>query len=101
MSQAGRDFLGRGLAVVGRAAFDDVADVHALARKADGAEHPRQKLSRRTHEGQALQILLLAGPFADEHQRRVRIALPHDLAAAPGRQAARLAALNIVAELLP
>ena len=57
-----------GVAVPGRAALDDVRDIDHAAVQVDHPEHVVQELPRGADEGLALQILLLAGALADEHE---------------------------------
>ena len=71
---AGEQFVGLGIAVVRRAALDGVADVDVLALHAHRLDHLRQQLPCLAHERVALQVLVLARPFADEHQARLGIA---------------------------
>ena len=55
------------VAVLGRAALDDVGDIAVLfAVQVDGEEVFVQQLAAAAHKGQALLILALAGAFAHE-----------------------------------
>ena len=79
---------GQGVAVLRRAALDDVSDIAVLfAVQVDGEEVFVQQLAAAAHKGQALLILVLAGAFAHkqylgvlgtltEHHVRPRFAQP-------------------------
>ena len=54
------------VAVLGRAALHHVADVYLCAVEVDELEHVVKQLAAAADKGLALQILLLAGAFADE-----------------------------------
>ena len=60
--------------VPGRAALDDVGNIHLLPVQVNHFQHIVQQFSRRTHKGDALQVLLLTGAFPDQHDLRLRIA---------------------------
>ena len=63
------DLAGRRVAVLRRAALDDVGDVALGAGQADLLPHEAvQQLAGTADEGLAGQVLLAAGPFADEQQ---------------------------------
>ena len=61
-SKEGRE----GIAVLRRAALDNVADVHLLPPHADGGEHPVQQLPGRADKRFATQILFAPRAFADK-----------------------------------
>ena len=83
---------GQRVAVLGRAAFDDVGDVAVGgAVEVDGKKVFVQQLAAAAHEGQALLVLALAGAFAHEQDLGVLHALPEHDAAAGGVQRAALA----------
>ena len=83
---------GQRVAVLGRAAFDDVGDVAVGgAVEVDGKEVFVQQLAAAAHEGQALLVLALAGAFAHEQDLGVLHALPEHDAAAGGVQRTALA----------
>ena len=72
---AGRDFVGLGIAILGRPAFDHVADVNVGARHPHPAlDYIGEQLARAAHERLAARVLVGAGPLADEHQFGRRIA---------------------------
>ena len=52
--------------VFGRAAFDDVCDVHIVALQADDLEHIVEQVSRAADKRLALRIFVRAGAFTDE-----------------------------------
>ena len=58
----------------GWAAFQDICNVHFLARKIYRKQHFVQQLPRSSDEWLALLIFICAGSFADEHQWRIDIA---------------------------
>jgi hypothetical protein len=43
-----------------------------------GLNDPGQELSCLSHKGSSLNILIIPGPFTDEHQFRLFISLPKD-----------------------
>lgn len=73
-----------GVAVVRRAALDDIGDVNILMPvEVDGVQHLVEELSCSADKGFALQILLFARPFANEHHPRRAIADAEDNVMAP------------------
>jgi hypothetical protein len=66
--------LSFGIPVSRGAALDDVADIHLVSGQIDCLENLCQKLSGRSHERLALQILLVARPFSDQHQTGTGVA---------------------------
>ena len=62
------------VAVVRRAAFDDVRNIYARTVEIDHFKHIVEQLTGGADERLALQILLLARSFADEHQLALGIA---------------------------
>src|SRR5690606_3518208 len=75
---AGGDLGRRGVAVSGRPELDDVRDVDLLALEADGGEDLVEELAGAADERAALQVFLLAGRLADEHERGVIWSLAED-----------------------
>ena len=69
---ANLDLLRRGRAVAGRAPEYEVGDVDVRLAKPDCGEHPVEKLPCPAHEWLALDVLVLAGRLADEHDARLR-----------------------------
>ena len=68
---------GQGVAVLGRAALDDVGDIAVGGTvEVDGEEVFVQQLAAASHEGQALLVLALAGAFAHEEHLGILRALP-------------------------
>ena len=68
--QAGLLLLRRRRAVAGRAPGHDVGDVDRRAVEADGRQHAVEQFAGAADEGQALDVLVAAGRFADEHHAR-------------------------------
>src|SRR5688500_17606409 len=68
-----RHFVRLRIAVARRPAFDDVGDVDIFTPEVDGFDDPVQELSGTADERLALDVLIRAGRFADEHQVRIRI----------------------------
>ena len=75
---ADRRFLRRRPAVAGRAPGDDVGDIDLVPRQADRREHAVEKLAGPADEGQALDVLVAARRFADQHDPAFRIAVGED-----------------------
>src|SRR5919112_6210433 len=73
--RAGRDLVGLGIAVLGRATFHDVRDEDLLAPPAKGREELAEKGPGAADERTPLAILVESGPLADEHDLRVGMAL--------------------------
>src|SRR5436309_768738 len=97
---AGFDLVRKRVAVPGRPAFDDVADVDVLTPEADLAEQLGQELACSSHERLALLVLVIAGAFPDEHRTGVWVPhAEHDLRAATGQPAQR-AGRSLVRQLL-
>ena len=88
VGDAAGHLFGRGHAVAGRAAFDDVADEHLLAGIAHGVDHLGQQLAGAADEREALLVFVGAGAFADEHDVGPEQALAgHDVLAGGGEGA--------------
>ncbi len=68
------DLLRRGVAVARWTPIHDIRDVDILGIKRDRPQHTVQKLAGAAHEGLALQVLVAARRFADEHDAGLRIA---------------------------
>ncbi len=68
---AGRDLRRQGIAILGRAALDHVGDVDLGPLELHGAEDPGEELSRAADERLALEVLVVSGGFADQHERRI------------------------------
>ena len=79
--RASLDLLRRRRAVAGRTPIDGVGDVDVVLAKSDRLEHAVEQLSRAADERPALQVLVAAGRFADQHEAR---------AVAPAREAEAL-----------
>src|SRR5688572_8107835 len=91
------DFVGFGIAVAGRPAFDDVGDVDLIAREADGLDDLRQQLSGAADERLTALVFFLAGRLADEHQPRFGVAdAKDDLRSA---ERAQLATTTVLTEI--
>lgn len=65
--QAGLSLVVGGIAVAGRAAFDNVGDVQLVPRHADGGKHAVEQLAGRPDKRPALKVLLAARTLANEH----------------------------------
>ena len=85
---AGTDLRRQRVAVLRRAAFEDVADEDVLAGEADGGDDLRQQLAAAPDERLALTVLVLTGGFADEDDVGLGIALAEDGVGAPAGQVA-------------
>ena len=72
---AGADLAGFRVAVVGRAALNDVGNEDLLPAHADGPEQAFEKLTGGADERPALLIFVEAGGFADEQQGAIGVAL--------------------------
>ena len=72
---AGADLAGFRVAVVRRAALDDVGNEDLLPAHADGAEQAFEELTGGANERPALLVFVEAGGFADEQQGAVGVAL--------------------------
>ena len=80
---ARRHLVGLGLAVVRRAALDDVADVDLVARVAHRGDHLVEQLAGLADERLALRVLVGARALADEAELGERVAArEHGLASA-------------------
>jgi len=73
-SFTGGDFGGERIAIRGRAAFDDVADVDFISRDAVSLEIFGQQLSGGSDKGDALLVFICAGGLADKDESCVRVA---------------------------
>ena len=89
---AGGDLLGLGIAVPRRAALQDVAHPHVVARQPDPVQELAEQLAGRTDERHTLLVLVEARGLADEHQVGGRRAgAEHRLGAGRRERAARAA----------
>ena len=68
--RAGLDLFRRRRAVAGRAPIDGIGDVDIVLGKPDRLKHAVEQLPGAADEGLALQILVAAGRFADQHEAR-------------------------------
>ena len=75
---AGRDLALERVAVLRRAALEDVREVDVATIEADAREQPPEQLTRLPREREPALILVEAGRFADEHQLRVGVARAED-----------------------
>jgi hypothetical protein len=88
--QAGGNFgFGRG-AVAGGAPKQNVRHVNPVTVKTCGAQHLVQKLATGAYKGFALAVFILTGRFANEHDRRGRVAVGKDQIHGGGAQRAAL-----------
>src|SRR5450759_5001817 len=90
--RARRDLDRDGVAVVRRPALEHVGDVDLRACQADRGEQLVKELPCRADEGLALQVLVLAGSLADEHELRIRVTDTED---EPGPRVAQRAAMAV------
>ena len=82
-------FFGLRVAVLGRAALDDVGDVAVFAAvQIDGKKVFVQQLAAAPHKGQALLVLALAGAFAHKEHFGIFGTLPEHHIGAGGAQPA-------------
>jgi hypothetical protein len=89
-------FLGRRIAILRRAALEDVHDIDVAALPAAGFDDLGQELTRAADEGLALAVFVRARRFAEEDDPRPRIADAEDGLLAGGRQlAAELAGFHL------
>src|SRR5829696_5656044 len=84
----------------GRAALHDVRQVDLLARQVHGRQDIVEELARPPDEGQSRGVFVLAGPLADEHQRRVGVPGREDRVGAALRQVALGTHGDLTGELL-
>ncbi len=76
--RAGGDFAVFGRAILGRAAFDHVADVNVFALQAHRFDHLRQKFSGSPHKRQALRVFVRAWSLSDKDEFSFRISITKD-----------------------
>ena len=86
---ARRHLVGQRVAVLRRAALDDVKNVDVVASQADGLDDAGEKLAGRADERLALGVLIMSRRLADEYQVSRRVAgaehhLPTTLVQAAG-----------------
>ena len=68
VADAGILLSGQGVPVLGRAALDNVGDVHVgVPVQVHGGQHFVQQLSAPAHKGFTLQVLVFTGAFSHEH----------------------------------
>jgi hypothetical protein len=75
---ASRYFIGFGIAVARRTAFDDVGNVHGLSRNLNGSQNLIEQLPSTTHKRASSFVLILARTFTNNHQLRVGISFAKD-----------------------
>src|SRR3990170_3251379 len=85
---AGVDLPGERVAVVWRAALDDVGDEHLVAAQADGGDQFVQEAAGGPDEGAGLLVLVEAGRLAHEQNVSVRRAFARDGASAGAAEVA-------------
>src|SRR5882757_6319277 len=94
------DFVGFGISIFGRPAFDYVADINVAALEADAAlDDIGQQLAGAADERLATRIFVGAGRLADEHELCVRIADPEDQVLAKRRELASSAIADELAQI--
>ena len=62
------DFVGSGISIVGRSAFEDICDIHILALKPDCLQDFCEQFSGATDERLALRVFVGARRLPDDHQ---------------------------------
>src|SRR6266511_5019635 len=72
---AGRDLVGRRVAVTGWPALHDVRDEDVVAAPPERPDEPGQQLARLAHERPALGVLVATRSLADEHHLSRRMSL--------------------------
>ena len=97
---AGRKFFGGRFAVFRRTAFDRAGEIHLVAAQSNRAENFREHLARRADKRLAFTILMLPRRLADKHEDRVRIACAENDARSSFMEAAALASLKVLAQLI-
>jgi len=97
---AGLDFIRKRIAVVRRAALDDICDVDIGPRKADRFQELVQQAAGGSHKGFALPILVESWGFTDEHDACVRVANAEDHLGPARGQAAAPTVFQIEGEFL-
>src|SRR5206468_1057500 len=84
------DLVRERITVARRTTAQHVRDVHVLTPETDLAQHPRQELAGRAHEGLPLSVLVEPRRLPDEHQVGLRAPDPeHHLRPALGEPAPR------------
>ena len=96
-----RRLLGPRLAIVGRAALENVRDEHLRTLEPDRLQHAVEELARPAHEGLTLCILVRARCLADHHPFRLSIADSEYRLRARLLQTAQRAAGNLSLQRLP
>jgi hypothetical protein len=87
--QAVADLFGLRIAVAGRTALDDIADINHLPGQIHGGNDFGQQLSGRAHKRPAALVLIEPGTFAHEYQSGVRVAFTeHDMGSRMTQRAA-------------
>ena len=98
--QADLRFLRRRRAIAGRPPRHDVGDVDRRAVEADRRQHAVEQFAGAADERQALDVLVAAGCFADEHHARLRVAVGEDKLAGGCLQRAAVEFIENGAQLL-
>lgn len=68
------DFVVLGVAILGRAAFEDVGQIDVFSLKPHGDDHLVEELAGVAYEGLSLLVFVCPRGFADEHQACVGVA---------------------------
>jgi hypothetical protein len=96
----GRDLIGQGLSILGRAALDNVGDVYRLARHLDSLQDAVEKIPGLTDEGFPLRIFVGARPLAHENQAGGGISIAGNRLGAMGTQTAAVGRPDSLSDLI-
>ncbi len=73
-------FFGEGIAVAGRAVFDDVGDIDVITVHTDACKHFIEEFARSSYKWYSCLVLLFAGCFSNEDDVGASIAVTKDSA---------------------
>jgi hypothetical protein len=95
--QTGLHFIGKRIPISWRPALHHVGDVDLIPTQVDGGQDFGEKLTRGSHEGQALKVFLRSWPLSHQHQIRPSHSGTKDQSVPAQTQAA----LGAISHLLP
>ena len=95
---AGRNLVGLRIPIIGRTAFQNVADVHVFTRQSNRFDDLREKLTGATDKRQPLPIFVEAGSFTNENQFGLGISRTEDDIGSMRRQLAALTVADLGAD---